>query len=126
MTPYSSSQPQQLPHLAEGVTVALLRRVWAATPEDRRHQRTTLLDSIVTVSAGGHVYAKPLRDLSLAEVEVRIGAVTPRFFVRFYEHGKKGIQFRTFVNEADAAAFASTARLYGEPAKVQRIAGSIR
>lgn len=107
-----------LPHLAAGVSVALLRRVWDATPADRKHQRATLLDSIVRVKVNGYAEAKPLRDLTLAEVEAAIGAVTPRFFVRFWEQGKRGIQFKTFVECSDAEAFASKNRLYGEPAKV--------
>lgn len=107
--------------LAPGVTVALLRRVWNATPANRRHERATLLDSIVRVNRAGVAEASPLRELTLAEVEAAIGAVTPRYVVRFYEPGKRGIQACTFLNHADASRFASGKRLYGGPAEVKEL-----
>jgi len=110
--------PKPLPELAPGVTVEVLRRVWFATPADRKHQRSSLLESIVTVDAGSQVEAKPLRDLTLAEVESCIGAVTPKFFVRYWRQGKQGVQFATFVERSDADKFASENKLYGEPCKV--------
>jgi hypothetical protein len=112
-----------LPTLAPGVTLELLRRVWNATPEDRRHQRATLLDSIVPVKRGGVVYAKPLKDLTLAEVEAAIGAVTPKFFVRWYQHAARGVKggekVRTFINRKDAEDFVVGKNLHGRPAKVE-------
>ena len=107
-----------LPVLQLGVTVALLRRVWNATPENRRHQRATLLDSIVRVTHDGFDYAKPLQDLTLAEVEQSIGAVTPKFVVHWYQAGKRGTQVTTFVERRDAEIFAGGKHLYGRPARV--------
>lgn len=111
------------PQLAAGVSVALLRRVWDATPADRKHQRATLLDSIVRVKVDGYAEAKPLRDLTLAEVERAIGAVTPRFVVRFWQPGKLGTQVATFVELADAERFADDKRLYSRRATVEPLAG---
>lgn len=110
-----------LPKLQPGVSVALLRRVWFATPADRRHQRASLLESIVRVRVGAHAHAKPLADLTLAEVEQAIGAVTPRFVVRWYQDGLKGVQCTTFVVREDADAFAAGKRLYGKPTKVKEL-----
>lgn len=112
---------QPLPELAPGVTVPVLRRVWFATPADRRHQRATLLDSIVRVKVNGYSEAKPLRDLTLAEVEAAIGAVTPRFVVRWYQPGAKGVQATTFVERADADKFAAGKRLHAQPAQVKEL-----
>lgn len=120
-------QPMQsiaLPQLAPGVSIALLKRVWFATPAVCRHQRATLLESIVTVNDGGHAYAKPLADLTLAEVEAAIGYTPPRFVVRWYETGKKGVQVATFVEAADAARFIVGRTLYGKPAQVKPLTGS--
>lgn len=102
----------ELPTLEPGVSVALLRRVWFATPIDRRHQLDTLLESRVLVA--GRV--KALRLLTLAEVEAAIGAVTPRFFVRWYDPTKTGTQLQTFVEQSDAKTFCVGKRLYGMPA----------
>lgn len=112
---------QPLPELAPGVTVPVLRRVWFATPADRRHQRATLLDSIVTVRVGGYTGAKPLRDLTLTEVEAAIGAVAPRYLVKFYQVGKLGTQISTFIERADAEAFAAGKKLYTKPAQVEEL-----
>lgn len=110
-----------LPELAPGVSVALLRRVWNATPAERKHQRATLLDSVVVVPRNGHLEAAPLRELTLPEVERVLGAVTPRFVVRFWESGKRGVQVSTFVEESDAAAFARGKRLHGRSAQVEAL-----
>lgn len=110
-----------LPQLAPGVSIALLRRVWFATPSDRRHQRATLLESIVLVQTGVGVLAKPLQELSLAEVEAAIGAVCPRFVLRWYQDGLKGIQAQTFVVREDADKFAEGKRLHGAPAVVREL-----
>jgi hypothetical protein len=117
-----SQIPQPLPVLQPGVTISLLRRVWFATPANRRHQRSTFLDSIVAVtSADGFAEAKPLIDLSLAEVEARIGAVAPRFVVRFYDPRRKGVQVATFVERSDADTFAAGKQLYAKPAVVREL-----
>lgn len=115
------AEARPMPQLAAGVSVALLKRVWFATPADRRHQRATLLDSIVRVKVGDNAAAKPLQDLTLAEVEAAIGAVTPRFVVRWYEAGKKGVQLQTFVVRADADKFAVGKKLYGKPSVVREL-----
>lgn len=112
-----------LPTLQPGVSVALLRRVWFATPANRRHQRATLLDSIVRVKVGGYAEAKPLQDLTLTEVESAIGAVAPRYVVRWYQDGLKGVQATTFVEQDDADTFAAGKKLYGKPAKVHALTG---
>lgn len=117
-----STAPIALPTLAAGVTVAVLRRVWFATPAECRHKRATLLDSIVVVDVDGYAMAKPLVELTLAEVEARIGAVSPRFLVRFYEP-RRGKQVATFVERADADAFAVDKKLFAAPAKVEPISG---
>jgi hypothetical protein len=109
------------PQLAPGVSIDLLKRVWNATPADRKHQRAQLLDSIVRVAVDGQCEAKPLRDLTIAEVEQAIGAVTPRFVVRWYEPGKPGTQAQTFVEREDAEHWASTRRLHGNPAQVKEL-----
>lgn len=115
---HGNGAPSALTALAPGVSVALLRRVWFATPADRRHQRSSLLESVVKVKRNGRVEASPLRDLTLVEVEAAIGAVTPRWVVRFYTPGKLGVQLQTFVGERDAEAFAASQRLYAKPAVV--------
>lgn len=104
----------ELPTLQPNVTVPLLRRVWFATPSDKRQQLATLFDSRVLVAGR----AKALRLLTLDEVERAIGAVTPRYVVRFYDPRRAGVQVQTFVVEADADKFASERRLYGRPAVV--------
>lgn len=120
MTQYSlqplatESVRPELPVLAEGVSVDLLRRVWNATPADRKHKLGTLLESRVLVAGR----AKALRLLTLDEVEAAIGAVAPRFFVRFYD-ARRGKQVQTFVERADADAFAATHTLFAKPAKVE-------
>jgi hypothetical protein len=115
-----------LPQLAEGVTVAVLRRVWAATPAEAKREAATVLESTVLVlRADGNQHVR-LRDLTLAEVERAIGAVTPKYVVRFYEYGKRGTQAQTFVEYADGERFAAGKKLYGEPARVQPILGGGR
>lgn len=104
----------EMPVLEPGVSIALLKRVWFATPADRRHQLGTLLESRVLVAGR----AKTLRLLTLAEVEAAIGAVTPRFVVRYYQPGKLGVQHQTFVVESDAETFAASKRLHARPAVV--------
>ena len=104
----------ELPTLQPGVSVHLLRRVWFATPADRRVQLGTLLESRVLVAGR----AKTLRLLTLEEVEAAIGAVTPRYVVRYYDPTRTGVQVATFVGESDAEAFAKARRLYGRPAAV--------
>ncbi len=122
---YASPGPTEtlkaLPVLAAGVTIASLQRVWHATPADRRQQAASLLESAVLVLRVNGMALVKLRDLSLDEVEARIGAVTPKFFVRFYAPGKKGVQVATFVNESDANKFAGTHMLHAEPAKVESL-----
>lgn len=110
-----------LPVLAPGVSVALLKRVWNATPTNRKHLRGSILESIVCVVIGGLQHAKPLHELTLAEVEQAIGAVTPRFVVRWYQDGLKGVQATTFVVRADAETFAAGRRLYGRPSTVREL-----
>jgi hypothetical protein len=107
----------ELPTLQPGVSIALLRRVWFATPSDRRVQLSSLLESRVLVAGR----AKALRLLTLAEVEQAIGAVTPRYFVRWYQPGKVGAQITTFVEQTDAEQFAAPRKLYGRPAVVRPI-----
>lgn len=114
----------ELPSLQPGVSIALLKRVWFATEAKCKCQRALLLDSIVTVEVDGCAVAKPLRDLTLAEVERAIGAVAPRFVVRFYQQGLKGVQVQTFVVREDADLFADGKKLYGKPAKVQALMGA--
>jgi hypothetical protein len=63
--------------------------------------------------------AKALRLLTLAEVEMAIGAVTPRYVVRWYQPGTVGAQVTTFIEKADAEAFAAPRKLYGRPAVVR-------
>ena len=118
-SPVVHTAPAALPELVPGVSVALLRRVWFATPADRRHQRATLLESIVRVRVEGYAHAKPLADLTLEEVEAAIGAVAPRFVVRWYEAGKRGVQAQTFVVREDADKFAAGKTLYGRAASVK-------
>lgn len=132
MTP-SNTAPQALPQLAPGVTVPVLRRVWFATPAESRRQASTLLESCVRVIRpnAGNVPTWPrLRDLTLAEVEAAIGAVTPRYVVRYFDPKASrrghGVQVATFVEYADAEAFAAGKTLYAEPARVQPIAGGSR
>lgn len=115
------AEARPLPQLAAGVSVALLKRVWFATPANRRHQRATLLESIVRVKVEGYAEAKPLADLTLAEVETILGAVAPRFVVRWYESGKKGVQVQTFVVREDADKFAAGKTLYAKPARVKEL-----
>lgn len=128
MTQYSlqSIAPESvspaLPVLAPGVSVALLKRVWFATPADRKHQLGTLLESRVLVAGR----AKALRLLTLAEVEAAIGAVTPRFVVRYWQPGKLGTQVATFIEQADADAFAVDKRLYGKRATVEPLTSGAR
>lgn len=107
----------ELPTLAPGVSVSLLRRAWFATPADRRVQLGTLLESRVLVAGR----AKALRLLTLDEVEALIGAVTPRFVVRFYDPNKTGVQVQTFVVRGDADKFAEGKRLYGKAAVVKEL-----
>lgn len=116
--PVAHSVQAALPQLQPGVSVPLLRRVWNATPLKRKHQRATLLDSIVTVKGA---VAKPLRDLTLAEVEEAIGGIAPRFVVKFYTPGKLGLQFATFVERSDAETFAATKKLYTRAAEVREL-----
>lgn len=110
-----------LPQLAPGVSIALLKRVWFATPANRRHQRATLLESIVCVSVAGFAHAKPLVELTLDEVERAIGAFAPppRYLVRWYQDGLRGVQATTFVEREDADKFAAGKKLYGKPAVVR-------
>jgi hypothetical protein len=104
----------ELPTLNPGVSLALLRRVWFATPADRRVQLSTLLESRVLVAGR----AKALKLFTLDEVEAAIGAVTPRFVVRFYEAGKVGAQHQTFIVESDAETFAASKRSHRRTAVV--------
>jgi hypothetical protein len=119
--PVAHTVQAALPELAPGVSVALLKRVWNATPANRKHLRGSLLESIVCVTVGGYSEAKPLRDLSLAEVEKAIGAVTPRFVVRWYQDGLKGVQATTFVVREDADKFAAGKKIYGRPSVVREL-----
>ncbi len=116
-----SAQLAALPTLEPGVTIALLKRVWFATPANRRHERTCLLNSIVLVKVDGHSHAKPLSELTLAEVEAAIGAVAPRYVVKYYQAGKPGTQVATFVEFADAEKFADGKRLHAQPAQVKSL-----
>lgn len=113
--------PIALPEIVSGVTVTTLRRVWFATPESARTQARSLIESSVVVERGGVTALVKLVDLTLPEVEARIGAVTPKFVVRFYDPSKKGIQATTFVNERDARTFAAGKRLYGNPAQIKEL-----
>ncbi len=120
-SPMDHTSRWKLPELQPGVSIALLKRVWFATPANRRHLRATLLESIVCVDAQGFDSAKPLVDLTLAEVEACIGAATPRFVVSWWEAGKKGVQAQTFVVRDDADKFAVGKRLYTKPATVKEL-----
>lgn len=125
MTSYSlqpattESVRPSIPELAPGVSIALLRRVWFATPAHQRHEMGSLLESRVLVAGR----AKALKLFTLAEVEAAIGAVTPRFVVRFYEPTRIGVQVKTFFEERDAETFAASKRLYARPAVVLPIGG---
>jgi hypothetical protein len=117
MATHATAALTALPTIASGLSLDVLRRCWHATPADKRIQRQTILESSVWVESRRALVA--VADLSLAEVEERIGAVTPKFFVRFYDPKRTGTQVLTFVNKSDADAFAKSKTLYGEPAKVE-------
>lgn len=119
--PALATVPPPLPTLQPGVSLDLLRRVWAATPADYRVQGVTILDSKVMTLRDGVTALVRMSELTLREVERAIGAVTPRFLVRHYQAGRRGVQVKTFVNRYDAEIFAVSKTLYARPAVVEEI-----
>ena len=53
-------------------------------------------------------------------------ACTPRFVVRYWQSGKLGTQVATFIEQADADAFAVDKRLYGKRATVEPLTAGAR
>lgn len=117
----SESIKPELPTLQPGVSVSLLQRAWAATPAEHRLQLANIFESRIVICNR----TRTMKTLTVAEIEQAIGAATPRFFVRFYQHGLAGVQVRTFVVRSDAEEFAAGKALYGRPAVVQDLTGAV-
>lgn len=120
-TPGPTETLRALPVIASGQPVSVLRRCWFATLSDDRQQRSTLIESSVRI---GREWVR-LVDLTLEQIEAVLGAVTPRYVVRWYEAGKTGIQAATFVEHRDAVAFAKGKRLYAGPAEIKSLGGAL-
>lgn len=107
------------PQLAAGVSLALLQRVWDATPSDRRWQRQQFLDNIVRVKRGNHAEARPLCELTLVDVERAIGSTSPSYVVHYFDVVAAKRRCRTFVNFDDAKQFAMVHKL----ARIETLGG---
>jgi hypothetical protein len=120
VTTVETTAPVAVPALAAGLTVQTIRRAWFATPEAFRDQRATLLTSRIYLV--GRAVWVALTELSLAEVEGILGAVSAKFVVTHYV-ARRGVLCTTFVNRADADGFVIGKTLHGKPAVVRPLTG---